>query len=539
MSNGEFRMAKVHVPHSPFAIRHLTFCMLNTDGFIGASPVAKPEPTRTETDFHCPECDYNLTGAPGDRCPWCGWKIDPNELIAHSQERLGTRRVGVVAASAVFGVGSLVVVAALVSHGTRLSLYDGITVLGVLAAAGGHLCVAVLAARGPPHWPIRQRETGDILRLAGWLSVVAGVIGASAALGVSSNTRGVQGVVINGALEFVLRALFFTLPGCTLLIQRMVSLRDRMHPGHRRTRLGAGKVSPQARLTTRASEPPGGAPFTVVLFDHYSRDQLTQQWADERRPTTPAIEAAIARTWTTQKALAEKEDHLLYDGALGRLLRVTASPGRLELKLGPTCYRDFVGTNVHNAAMVEAENPDALANPLGVSITLTTRDGYLAFGRRSRRVANHAGFLHAFGGMLEEADRCAKGYDVFGSAVRELCEELGIRKEELEEMTVGGLVRDGTWHQPELLFEATTPMTRSDLSTRFDPASGEAEHTAIEFVHDDPDAIMPFIERATPVTPIAQAAMLLHGRHSWGVTWYEQTCYVLYGELPRVLNAEC
>lgn len=505
--------------------------------------MAKPSPTGTETDFRCPECDYNLTGAPGDRCPWCGWKIDPGELVAYSRRRLGTRRVGVVAVSVVFGVGSLVVVAALISHGTRLSLYDGITVLGVLVAAGGHLGVAVLAALGPPYWPIRQRETGDILRVAGWLSVLAGVMGASAALRETATTSGVPGVVINGALEFVLRGLFFTLPGCTLLIQRMVSLPDHVHWGRRRSRSPTGKAGTQAHLPMRASEPPGGAPFAVVLFDRYSPEQVTQAWKDEPRPTTPAIEAAIARTWVTEKALAEQEDRLLYDGALGRLVRVAASPGRLELTLGPTCYRDFIGTNVHNAATVAGENPAALANPLGVSVTLTTRDGYLAFGRRSRRVANHAGFLHAFGGMLEEADRCAKGYDVFGSAARELREELGISEEELQEisvaMTVGGLVRDGTWHQPELLFEATTPMTRSDLRTRFDPALGEGEHTAIEFVHDDPDSIMPFIEQSAPVTPIAQAAMLLHGRHNWGVTWYEQTCYVLYGELPPVLNAEC
>ena len=102
-------------------------------------------------------------------------------------------------------------------------------------------------------------------------------------------------------------------------------------------------------------------------------------------------------------------------------------------------------------------------------------------------------------------------------------------------MIAAGLVRDRALHQPELLFEATSILTRDDLRKRFDPQLSHAEHTAIEFVHDDPDAIIPFLERAAPVTPVAQAAMLLHGRYNWGADWYEQACYVLYGEMPPVM----
>ncbi len=222
------------------------------------------------------------------------------------------------------------------------------------------------------------------------------------------------------------------------------------------------------------------------------------------------------------------------------------SAARLHLELGPTCYRDFIGTNVHNAAMVLAAEVGhrfatgaTLANPLGISVTIMTVDGFLVFGRRSDKVACHAGFLHTIGGMLEEPDRRDDGgYDIFGAAARELHEELGTYEEEVREMIVAGLLRDRMLHQPELLFEAASTLTRDNLKSRFDPTMADHQHTGIEFVHDDPEAIIPFIEQAAPVTPIAQAAMLLHGRHNWGVTWYEQTCYVLYGEMPPVLNAE-
>ena len=38
------------------------------------------------------------------------------------------------------------------------------------------------------------------------------------------------------------------------------------------------------------------------------------------------------------------------------------------------------------------------------------------------------------------------------------------------------------------------------------------------------------------VAPIAAAAMLLHGKIAWGEGWYEQACYLLYGDLPESLR---
>jgi 8-oxo-dGTP pyrophosphatase MutT (NUDIX family) len=170
---------------------------------------------------------------------------------------------------------------------------------------------------------------------------------------------------------------------------------------------------------------------------------------------------------------------------------------------------------------------------LGISSTVMTRDGFLVFGRRGDRVAFHAGHLHTFGGLLEPSDRNTSGrFDVFGAAIRELVEELGVRRDEVVEFLVTGLVRDRSILQPELLFEANLTLSRAELTARFDPTLPGQEHTGLEFVHDEPEATVAFLRRSTPVAPVAAAAMLLHGRHAWGADWYEQSCYVLYGELP-------
>ena len=37
------------------------------------------------SDLHCPNCDYNLTGLPEDRCPECGAAFNPKALFAGSK----------------------------------------------------------------------------------------------------------------------------------------------------------------------------------------------------------------------------------------------------------------------------------------------------------------------------------------------------------------------------------------------------------------------------------------------------------------------
>jgi len=280
-------------------------------------------------------------------------------------------------------------------------------------------------------------------------------------------------------------------------------------------------------------ETPAGVPFNVELCHRYTRDQLGVSFVDEPRPTTDEIERLIATTWEEEFDKARKEGRLLYNGDLGRLVRVTTGPDSLHFLLAHTCYRDFFGTHVRSAAFVRSIDPECLADPLGVSSTVITSDGWIVYGRRGVRVALHSGYLHAFGGMLEPPDRLEDGtYDVFAAALRETCEELQIEKTEISEMVITGLVRDRRLDQPELLFDATVTLPRSELERRFERACGkrpqDSEHVAIEFVEDREDAIVGFLRDSAPVAPITQGAALLHGRHRFGKQWYEQALAELY-----------
>jgi 8-oxo-dGTP pyrophosphatase MutT (NUDIX family) len=492
-----------------------------TDG-TSAPQMPDPSVDLLDTELTCPECDYNLTGAPGDRCPWCGWRIDVDELVASVAARRSQLRWGVAATALCVGVGSFVVLGAQLVHGHGLSWRDGLAVMAVLVAAVGHLSLAGMVVRSRRHWPMRVDESATVLRFAGWLSIVSGVVAATSLLSAAPTPRIVRGVAVNGVLEFAMTGFFYALPGTMLLVLRLVSFR---HAGEK-------FLSRFAGLRSRESVAGIGAPFFIEIEGRYTSDQLSQTWTEDVRPTAPNIEEMIARTWEAETNLAVQSGRNLYNGRLARLVGAEASATGLSLRLGDTCYRDFLGTNLFNAAKVARINPAFLADAVGTSSIVLTSDGFLALGRRSDRVAFHAGFLHTFGGMLEAADRRADGYDIFGGVKREVMEELGVGESEIGSVVLTGLARDVAIRQPEMLFDLGLTLTRAELSARFHPGLSDGEHTAIEFLSDDPEAVVRFLVRTSRIAPVAQAGVLLHGKHHWGADWYEQSCYLLYGGVP-------
>lgn len=483
------------------------------------------EPTEsTEVELRCPECDYNLTVAVSGRCPSCGWRIDAAELVAASQSRPSAQRIGVIIAAAVMSGGSFLAIMFLGVFGKKLNLLDGVIIFAILLAAGGHAALAFATAWSGRAWPLRPPELRAMLTMAGSVSMLAALIGATQALDFEPTPRVVKGVKVNGTLEFGLTALLFTFPGWSLLLLRFLSFRP---PVSRTTSSEKQEGAPAS------SRKRPGAPFLVEFARCYRREQVTRRTSTATRARSAALEAAVARIWESELALAREGDRELYNGELGRLVRADAVADSLCLELGCTSYREFLGTNLLNATAVHKEGARHFADPLGVSVVVVTLDNWLAMGRRGRRVAFHAGWLHPFGGMLESTDRAPEGtYDVFGCARRELIEEAGVRAHEIADLIVLGMVRDRAIHQPELILRAAIKLRRSELDVVFDPRLSGGEHNAIEYIPDTPDGIIEAIEEIGSVTPVAQAALLLHGRDRWGEGWYESACRRLYESLP-------
>ena len=213
--------------------------------------------------------------------------------------------------------------------------------------------------------------------------------------------------------------------------------------------------------------------------------QVTVAWTQSSRRIIPEVERAIDEAWRTAAArLGDK----LFDGPMCRLEKWSATRDRLELVLSPTSYRPFLGTNLYNAHLADTYGPDVLANPVGLSTALQTRDGFLLLGRRNDAVAYYPNRVHPFAGALEPADPL----DVFQEIRRELREELHLTPADVESIRCVGLVEDRTLRQPELIFIAVSKLTRNQLEAQLDRTEHRgilavaAHRVAVERVMTDP-----------------------------------------------------
>lgn len=265
------------------------------------------------------------------------------------------------------------------------------------------------------------------------------------------------------------------------------------------------------------------AAFDIDAFGEFAPGRVQVHLRDTPRPTTPELEACIEGAW--QRAMTEcpARGAMLFNGELIRWIDHRVEDDTLHIDAGRTTYREFTGTNLYNRHRIAAFGRARFSNPIGTTATLISADGWLLYGRRSQRVAYHAGHVHTFGGALEAVDIRPDGtVDVFAALARELREELGLEPDEVTETVCIGLIHDREIWQPELLFDTTVRLTREALLDRLD-RDADGEHTAIESLPDTPDAPVPFLMNTSPIAPVAIGALCLHGRRRWGERWYDET----------------
>lgn len=264
-------------------------------------------------------------------------------------------------------------------------------------------------------------------------------------------------------------------------------------------------------------------PFRLHCYGPFEPGQIEVHWQDTPRPTTPELEALIKEAWSAAEERCRRTGAMLFNGALLRCIADRVDDGVLHIDAGPSDYRDFLGTNLCNAARIAEFGRERYVNAIGISANVISRDGWIVVGRRGPRVAFHAGCLHPFGGNVEAEDVAPDGsIDVFAAIDRELREELRLSADEIESRVCLGIVVDPQIEQPELIFDHVVRPSRDELLGRLDHADAHQEHLALETLRDDPAEVDMFLRRAVLMTPVAVGALALHGRRAWGRAWYDE-----------------
>jgi 8-oxo-dGTP pyrophosphatase MutT (NUDIX family) len=247
----------------------------------------------------------------------------------------------------------------------------------------------------------------------------------------------------------------------------------------------------------------------------WAEDGLDVRRVSASRRIVPDVERQVDAAWAAAKSrLGDK----LFDGPMCRLESWRAGGGRLDLALSETSYRPFLGTNLTHPELAATHGADVLANPVGLSPALLTRDGHLVMGRRNDSVAYYPWHVHPFAGALEPRDVPR----IFDGVRRELAEEVGLAAADTTDLRMLGIVRDRALLQPEFIFAAVTRLTLAELERGLD----DAEHHGVWSAHaiePSVDAVLSAIgtPSAERMTPVAVATLLLFGRSQFGGAWFD------------------
>lgn len=164
----------------------------------------------------------------------------------------------------------------------------------------------------------------------------------------------------------------------------------------------------------------------TLVLGTFTKNQVTVTATGNTFIPPNELRAQIEEAWIPFANKGYKSDPLI------KIESYTLTADRkLLLKTGVTNYKDFVGTGT--IVNLQKYGLKRIANPLSNDNAYVTNDGLLVVGKKLRGLGE--GKLVAFGGNVETKD----ADPVFGAAIRETIEELGITKEQIKEQILLGL----------------------------------------------------------------------------------------------------
>ncbi|XP_061462849.1 uncharacterized protein LOC133375228 isoform X2 [Rhineura floridana] len=222
----------------------------------------------------------------------------------------------------------------------------------------------------------------------------------------------------------------------------------------------------------------------------------------------------IETVWAARR----QQSPWLFDGAKFRLHSIKWEGDVLTFRLGLTCYKDFVGTNLADRAgqLQERGHEDLgnsqayLADPLGVGAMLHTADDQFVFLRRSQCVGEAPGKIDISGGHPEPqvvmGDTALEGpihhqdlpgdsvvKELFSSVLREIQDEVNLPPPTLSRPVLLGIARNETSAgRCSAEFYVRCSLTSEQVRHHYAIGGLEAqESTSIIFLNrEDPDVCL-------------------------------------------------
>ncbi len=223
--------------------------------------------------------------------------------------------------------------------------------------------------------------------------------------------------------------------------------------------------------------------------------------------------------------------HIAGISSMYRLNNAALSGKTLELVLGVTDFKDYIGTTQHAlideqfrnrliaAGMADHNDPNHyFANPLAVCANIVTSDGFIPVGMRGDTVAIYKNMPHVIGGYVKvngnnKPDFSVKDVDLSDDMIKELGQELGLQRDDIEKIYFLGIVRNKAIRGPEIMYHVQLNINSDELMRRWAKQSRDKfEHRNITLHSKDELPI--FLEKYKgKMVPSGEATLSLFIQH--------------------------
>jgi hypothetical protein len=258
--------------------------------------------------------------------------------------------------------------------------------------------------------------------------------------------------------------------------------------------------------------------FQTLARGRFSETALKLHIQGGRKSYSPDVLASVEETWRLALEEAAVGERCLYNGKLFSLLQYQVRSGALNLLLGETDYKELLGTNLSLTQGADRIGGTVLSDGVAVCSILLTRDGFLVFGRRSRKVQNDRGRLHVCAGhpdpekLLSIEEILQNQNPFFRAMKKEIMEEFHITEGKISQMTCLGLVRNRENKKPEVIFRTALKVTASQVQRLHASAKDSYEHDEIVTIPSEPAPLIDMLRnRGGEFTIPALAALTLYG----------------------------
>ena len=216
--------------------------------------------------------------------------------------------------------------------------------------------------------------------------------------------------------------------------------------------------------------------FSVNFTCRCPEEMLDVSWQSEPLDLPLDMQKSIKKHWDS----LPKDN--IFNGRLARLDRWSYSGQGCHLALRPTDYRTLLYSNSHVQEICTLWGSDYLSRALGISAVLLSVDNFVIFMKRSANVGEFPECYDVFGGHIDVPPN-ENSPNVFSSMAQELKEEVGLDRSDYDLYLIG-LIESTPNRKPELVFFASTFLTKEQILSRTHEAQDHIEFTHVHAIEN-------------------------------------------------------